>query len=362
MTAQPSMKDVATLAKVSIATVSNVLNRPHLVAPSTCSKVLQAIEELGFIRNETARQLRVGRSRTIGLVVLDITNPFFTDLARGVEDAANAEGLSVILCNTDEHVDKENRYLQLLAEQRVQGVLIVPVDIEGKWLSNLRDQRIPVVLLDRESPLLDQCSVSVDDVAGGRLAAQHLIALGHRKIAFIYDNLAMPQVADRRAGAVREASRSRVKISMIDGSPLNVAGGRRAGDRIAALAPDERPTAVICANDLIAIGLEHECIRRGIRVPVDLAIVGYDDIDFAESAATPLTSLRQPRHELGFTAAKLVLEEAYGASEHRHRHVVFEPELVVRSSCGGQALARSSQEKDDAEAPVGVSVGVVEGS
>jgi LacI family transcriptional regulator len=329
------MREVADRAGVSIGTVSNVLNRPHLVAESTSIRVRQAIADLGFVRNESARQLRVGRSRTIGLVVLDITNPFFTDIARGVEDAANAQGLSVILCNSDERAEKEDGYLQLLAEQRVQGVLIVPVG-DGPWLAYLREQGIPVVLLDRAASELDQCSVSVDDVAGGRLAAEHLIGLGHRKITFVCDHLRVRQVADRYAGILEAASAAGVEVALLDGAPLNVNGGRSAGSWIADTPIEERPKAVICANDLIAIGLEHECLRRGLQAPHDLAIVGYDDIDFAASAAIPLTSLRQPRHELGYTAAKLLLEESSDDPNHCHRHLVFTSELVVRESCGAR--------------------------
>jgi LacI family transcriptional regulator len=330
------MREVADRAGVSIATVSNVLNRPDLVAESTSIRVRQAIAELGFVRNESARQLRVGRSRTIGLVVLDITNPFFTDIARGVEDAANAEGLSVILCNSDERAEKEDGYLRLLAEQRVQGVLIVPVDSDGPWLAYLREQGIPVVLLDRASSEPEQCSVSVDDVAGGRLAAAHLIGLGHRKITFVCEHLGVRQVADRYSGIVEVASAAGVEVELLDGAPLNVGGGRIAGSRVADTPVADRPRAIICANDLIAIGLEHECLRRGLQTPQDVAIVGYDDIDFAESAAIPLTSLRQPRHELGYTAAKLLLEESSDEPGHLHRHLVFTSNLVVRESCGAR--------------------------
>ncbi len=334
---QPRIRDVADLAGVSVGTVSNVLNRPDLVAAATSNRVHAAIQALGFVRNESARQLRVGRSRTIGLVVLDIANPFFTDLARGVEDAASAEGLSVILCNTDEQIEKEDGYLRLLFEQRVQGVLIVPVDASSGRLGHLRNQGIPVVLLDRKSFARAECSVSVDDVAGGRLAAEHLISQGHRRLAFVCEHLGVPQVADRyqaAAAAALAAGPGAVELTLIEGAPLNVAGGRIAGGRLAEMSARQRPTGVICANDLVAIGLEHECLRRGVRIPEDLSIVGYDDIDFAESAAIPLTSLRQPRHQLGYMAATLLLEETTPERNHRHRHVVFEPELVVRESSG----------------------------
>src|SRR5262245_19896619 len=148
MGAPASIREVAERAGVSVGTVSNVLNRPDVVAPATRDRVRAAIAELGFVRNESARHLRAGRSRTVGLVVLDVSNPFFTDVARGVEDAASDAGLAVILCNSDESPSKERRYLSLLQEQRVQGVLITPVDAASDRLADLRARGIPVVLLD----------------------------------------------------------------------------------------------------------------------------------------------------------------------------------------------------------------------
>src|SRR6201986_4791750 len=179
-----SIREVAARAGVSVATVSNVLNRPEIVAQATRDRGNAAIRELGFVRNESARQLRAGRSRTIGLVVLDVANPFFTDLARGVEDEASKAGLAVILCNSDDQERKEKRYLELLEAHRVQGVLITPVVGAGSRLARLARRRPPVVLVDSRSPSRGQCSVAVDDVLGGDLAVSHLLDAGHEQIAF----------------------------------------------------------------------------------------------------------------------------------------------------------------------------------
>jgi len=195
-----SIRDVAGRAGVSVGTVSNVLNRPEVVSPATRERVLAAISDLGFVRNESARQLRAGHSRTIGLVVLDIANPFFTDVARGVEDVANAEGLAVILCNSDDHPDKEGAYLDVLTEQRVQGVLITPTAQLSPALESLRRRGVPVVLLDRQAPTPDQCCVAVDDVLGGRLAAAHLLERGHRRVGFIGGASARSQGPDPEGG------------------------------------------------------------------------------------------------------------------------------------------------------------------
>ena len=330
-----SIREVAAHAGVSVATVSNVLNRPEIVAQPTRDRVHASIRELGFVRNESARQLRAGRSRTIGLVVLDVANPFFTDLARGVEDEANKAGFSVILCNSDDQERKEKRYLELLEEHRVQGVLITPVAGASSRLARLQRRGIPVVLVDSRSPSRGQCSVAVDDVLGGDLAMSYLLTAGHERIAYISGPPAIRQVADRHEGALRalrRAGRPVEDLHVIDAGALNVGAGQKAGAEIAAMPARDRPAAVFCANDLIALGVLQEMTRNRIRVPEDISIVGYDDIDFAAAAAVPLTSVRRPRQQLGHTAARLLLDEAADDDTHQHRQVIFEPELVVRQS------------------------------
>ncbi len=317
-----------------MGTVSNVLNRPDAVTEGTRQRVLDAIAALGFVRNESARHLRAGHSRTIGLVVLDIANPFFTDVARGVEEAANAAGLAVILCNSDDLPAKESAHLDVLAEQRVQGVIITPTAELSPALELLRSRGVPVVLLDRRATGPDQCSVAVDDVHGGRLAADHLLERGHRRIAFVGGSSGLPQVQERHSGveqAIRETTGSDDALTVLSPAKLTVAGGREAAEQIIGLPAARRPTAAICANDLLALGMLQEMVRHGVRVPDDFAIVGYDDIDFAAAAAVPLSSVRKPRQELGRRAAELLIDEARGES-HLHEQQVFEPVLVVRES------------------------------
>ena len=329
-----SIRDVARRAAVSVGTVSNVLNRPELVSAARRESVRRAITELGFVPNESARHLRRGHGRTIGLVVLDVANPFFTDVARGVEDAANAAGLVVILCNSNEDRAREAGYLDVLEEQRVQGVLLTPVDGGAARLARLRERGIPVVLLDQRAPRKEFCSVSVDDRLGGQLAVGHLIDAGHRRIAFVGGPRSLRQVTDRHAGALAALRAADVPpTALVDvGTPsLNVAGGRDAVARILGMPTARRPTAVFCANDLLALGVLQELTRQRVAVPGRMAIVGYDDIEFASAAAVPLSSVRQPRDQLGRTAAELLVDEVRGA-DHQHRRVVFKPELVVRES------------------------------
>jgi len=328
----PSMKDVAAHAGVSLGTVSNVLNRPDVVAERTRGRVLDAITELGFVRNESARQLRGGTSRTLAYVVLDMRNPFFTDVAAGARGAADDAGLALYLCDGGEDRDRQATYLDLLEQQRVEGILITPVDGTDPRLTALAARGTPVVLVDRRSGG-EHCSVSVDDTLGGDLAVSHLLDTGHRRIAFVGGPRGIGQVADRISGAERAIARADAEpLIMLETARLDVAEGRRAGERLAGLPAARRPTAAFCANDLLALGLLQQMVRLGLTVPDDLAIVGYDDIEFAAAATVPLTSVAQPRQLLGRTAAELLLVEARRPTGHRHEQRVFEPELVVRES------------------------------
>jgi LacI family transcriptional regulator len=329
------MRDVARRAGVSVGTVSNVLNRPDLVATDTRRRVLDTIDALGFVRNESARQLRAGRSRTIGLVVLDVSNPFFTDIARGVETCATENGSVIMLCNSGQAAEREARYLDLLEEQRVQGVLITPVGTDYSRLDVLVKRGIPVVLVDRGTELPNLCSVAVDDVLGGFLAAGHLLERGHRRIAFAGGPLALRQVHDRHLGAVKaltDAGEDPSELRIFETTSLTLDAGRRAGEKIVDIPEARRPTAVFCANDLMALGVLQAVISHGLRVPGDIAIVGYDDIDYAAAASVPLSSVRQPRELIGRAATELLLDEISEGSSHQHRRVIFKPELAIRAS------------------------------
>ncbi|GAA2373020.1 LacI family DNA-binding transcriptional regulator [Nonomuraea africana] len=332
--ATTNIKEVAQLARVSVGTVSNVLNRPEIVSPATRERVFAAIRQLGFVRNEVARHLRVGRSRTVGLVVLDVANPFFADVAQGAEALADEHDTMVVLCNSAGDPTRERRHLDQLEQQRVLGILITPVETDNPRLLQLAARGTPVVLVDRAAHG-GQCSVSVDDRLGGQLAGNHLIERGHLRIAFVGGPPSFQQVADRHAGITSAVEAARgVTLETMSMPALSIAEGRAAGERIAALPPPSRPTAVFCANDLLALGLFQAMAAHGVRVPHDVAIVGYDDIDFAAASAVPLSSVRQPRELLGRTAIDLLLEEVEEPDRHRHRQVIFQPDLVVRESSG----------------------------
>lgn len=329
-----SVRDVAAAASVSVGTVSNVLNRPEKVSPETVARVLAAIDELGFVRNDAARQLRAGRSRSIGLVVLDVRNPFFTDVARGAEDRAVEDGMTILLGNSDENPDRERSYLDLFEEQRVHGVLISPMADDLPRLARLRARGVPVVLVDRESEDRSFSSVAVDDVVGGAQAVRHLVESGRRRIAFVGGPTGIRQVADRLEGARRAAAETAgVSLEVIETESTTVLEGRAAGERIRGRAPEDRPDAVFAANDLLAMGVLQALVMLGdARVPGEIALIGYDDIDFAQAAVVPLSSIRQPAWLIGYTAVDLLLREARHGADFVPDQVQFQPELVVRDS------------------------------
>jgi DNA-binding LacI/PurR family transcriptional regulator len=335
--ASNSVRDVAAEAGVSVGTVSNVLNRPDKVSAGTVARVQAAIELLGFVRNDAARQLRAGRSRSIGLVVLDVGNPFFTDLARGAEDRAAQAGLTVLLGNSDETLEREVAYLDLFEEQRVHGVLITPLGETGEQLTRLRRRGTPTVLVDRQIEDRSFSSVAVDDVFGGHLAATHLIGLGRTRLAFVGGQHNLRQVNDRLEGARRAvAEHPGVTLEAIDTTSLSVLEGRSAGETIRGRPVQERPDAVFAANDLLALGVLQAFSMLGeVRVPQDIALIGYDDIAFASAAVVPLSSIRQPSALIGSTAVELLLREADAGEDFVPEQVVFQPELVVRASTAG---------------------------
>lgn len=329
-----SVKDVAAAAAVSVGTVSNVLNRPEKVAPATVARVQAAIEQLGFVRNDAARQLRAGRSRSIGLIVLDSANPFFAEVARGAEERAAEHGISVLLGNSDQSPEREHAYLDLFREQRVNGVLLTPQLLDEPRAAALADAGVPVVLVDAELASGRLPSVAVDDVEGGHLAAAHLLAQGRRRLAFIGPP-SIRQVADRLEGARRAlVGAAGAQLEVIECDALTVLHGREVGEAIARRSAAERPDAVFCANDLLAVGvLQGAAILGSVRVPGDMALIGYDDIDFAQSTVVPLSSVRQPARAIGAAAVDALfaaLEDPAAAP----RHVRFRPELVVRASTG----------------------------
>lgn len=330
------VRDVAAHAGVSPATVSNALNHPEMVSPHTLARIQAAIDELGYIRNDAARQLRAGTNRAVGMIVLDIANPFFTDVARGVEDVLLAEQRPLILGNSAQEPRRETTYLDLFEQQRMSGVLITPVGDVLDRLRRLRDRGTSVVLVDRMTRLTEFSSVAIDDEMGGRIATEHLLRIGRRRIAFIGGPADLDQVSHRlsAARAAVEAHGSG-EIRFVETDAMNAGAGRTAAEQLLALPGNQRPDAIFAANDLVALGVLQALTLLGVKVPDDIAIVGYDDIDFAASAAIPLSSVRQPARAMGSTASTLLLDVIADPGASTVQHITLTPELTVRRSTSG---------------------------
>ena len=332
--ATTSIRDVARLAGVSVGTVSNVLNKPDEVSTESIARVQNAIEQLGYIRNDAARRLRAGVSATVGFVVLDGQNPFFNDVVRGAEDEASKNGIAILVGNTDEDSRREGRYLDLFEEQRVRGVLISPYGDINSRLQRLKSRDIPAVLVDRINVEGQFSSVAVDSVAGGQIAAQHLIDTGRRRIAFVGGPFEIRQVRDRLEGArvAVDNSEHDIDFEVITTAALTVDEGVLAGRRLLERPRHSRPDALFAANDLLALGLLQSLIVGGnLLVPEEISLIGFDDIAFAGAAAVPLSSVRQPSRMIGQTALRILLEEADDPGLIP-RQTVFRPELIVRQS------------------------------
>ncbi len=319
-----SVKDVAAAAGVSVGTVSNVLNRPDTVAEKTRARVEQAMTELNFHRNASARQLRAGVSHTVGAIVMDLGNPFYTELARGIEDRLATDDHTLILCSSDDDPRREARFLRLLAEQGVRGVLVTPMSTTKDRLATLRRLGIPSVLMDSNSH--QHASVGVDHVSGGRQAIRHLLERGHRRILFLAGPQELQQTRHRLQGAVESVQAAGLDpaevLHVVTLPNLTANDGERG--MIEALESGWGPSAVFCMNDIVALGAMRELRSRGLAVPTDMAVVGYDDLYLAAELMTPLTSVRQPMRQLGWAAADLLLTDT--------PHELFKPELIVRAS------------------------------
>ncbi|PJJ70744.1 LacI family transcriptional regulator [Diaminobutyricimonas aerilata] len=327
------IREVAVAAGVSQGSVSHYLNHPDRVSADKARRIQDAIDQLGFVRNNAGRQLRLGQSSTIAYLVPDVSNPFFASLAEGVEVAAARAGLAVFIANSNRDRAREDSYLELFQEHGVRGMLVAsPNPIEDR-LAAIRARGIPSVLVGQRASTPEQPSVSIDDVSGGYLAARHLIEAGCRRLAFVGGPLRIRQVADRLQGAsaaIREEPG--VTLEIIDVSSRIIAEGHEVAEAIVDRDPAARPDGVFAVNDLLAIGMVQTLVARGVRVPDELALVGYDDIEYAGSSIVPLTSVRPPHEEFGEAALDLLLAVSSDTEPPESTQLVFPPELVVRAS------------------------------
>lgn len=326
-----TMHDVATRAKVSVTTVSHVINETRPVSEELRARVLAAMDELGYRPNRLARSLRKGQTHTIGMIVPDNTNPFFAEVARGVEDTSFKHEHNLILCNSDGDLEKELVYTNVLAERQVDGILFVAAGISTEHIAALQKRRIPVVVVDRHIPDVAVDSVFTDNAGGGRQAVQHLIDLGHRRIACITGPSDVTPSAERVAGYrdVLAENGITVRDEYVVRGDFKYESGYRAAQHLMELAPS--PTAIFACNDLMAVGVISALSAMGLHIPEHLSVVGFDDVRLASFTIPPLTTIAQRKYEIGVIAATLLLERIVNP-ELPPRRELLETHLKVRQS------------------------------
>ena len=326
-----NIKDVALRAKVSVTTVSHVVNSTRFVKADTRERVELAVRELGFVPSGVARSLKQNTTHTFGVLIPNNSNPYFAEIIRGVENRCYAAGFNVILGNSDDDAERQAAYLRVLAEKRVDGLVLVASHGDAALRAVLREMRLPVVLLDREVPGLACDLVEVDHVAGGLMATRHLLELGHPWVACISGPPALSPSTQRRAGwkrALAEAGVERREGDLARGD-FSSRGGYLAMQALLKRTP--KPSAVFVCNDLMAFGALAAAGEAGLKVPEQLSIVGYDDIELAAFSTPALTTVAQPKRQIGTLAAELLLERLQDG-DREPRRVILEPQLKVRAS------------------------------
>ncbi len=342
----PTIRDVAERAGVAPITVSRVINNSGYVSPETRARVEAAIEELQYVPNSLARSLRFKRTHTLALVLTDITNPFWTTVARGVEDVASSQGFNVILCNTDESEGKQDEYLKVLLQKRVDGFLLVPASSTPEPIHLIQSQRIPVVVLDRRVPDVQVDVVRGDSEGGGYEITRLLLSMGHRRIAMLSGPKSVSTAADRVAGYRRALAEAGVPSDFemaYYGEYTQESGYRLAKLALSASPP---PTALFAANNFIAIGALQALREAGLRVPDDVSLVSFDDIPPAFVIEPFLTVVCQPAYEMGQAATQLLLSRLSGEAPEEPQEIVLPVEVIIRRSCC--PIARSERRSEPA--------------
>jgi len=327
-----TIKDVANRAGVSTMTVSRVINGSGYASPATRARVEQAVAELGYVPNAVARHLRSRRTKTLALVMSDITNPFFTTIARGVEDAAAGRGYAVMFANTDESESEEMEYLRMLAERQIDGVLLVPAGGSGEPYRLMRARSIPVVVLDRRVSVRQLDEVRCDSEAGAHDLVQHLTGLGHTRIGVITGRRNISTSIDRVAGYERALTEAGIDVDpgLIRYDSFSLAAGYDRARELLAIAPPV--TAIFAANNFIAFGALRALREANIAVPRDMSLVTFDDLPEGWHDDPFLTVLAQPAYDVGRRAAELLLDRLDGTGRSKRVVVILPGELIVRRS------------------------------
>lgn len=326
------MQDVARSAGVSASTVSHVINGSRFVSADTCQRVMRAMSDLNYQPNAVARSLRTKKTQMIALVIPDITNPYFPEVARGVQDEAENHGYVVVLCNTDRVFNREVRLLNTLRQQRVEGVILNPSEVTQEDMHRLRDVGIAVVLIGSQIDDPEFDLVMVDNVQGAADAVKLLINLGHRHIGLVGGPRATSSGMQRFEGYVRGLTEHGIPVdeNLIAECNFTYEGGHECMRRLLSLPTP--PTAVFVANDLMALGAMQAVEEAGLTIPNHVSVVGFDDIPEASRSSPKLTTISQPKYQTGVEAARLLFERTRRDHAPPRRKIVLEHALIVRES------------------------------
>ena len=328
MSRKPSLRDVAKQADVSVGTVSNVLNRPQQVSEETRQKVRSAIDMLGFVPNEIMRS-STKDSQVIGLILPLSNNPFYEELAKGIEDAVAKDGLRVLIGYSREDEAIELHLLSAMVDAGFKGVILTPVGAKNQVFEKFIDKNVRVGFISQTDEHVDQCSVSIDQVRGGYIGIEYLAKLGHKKIVWASGPAHHHQSNQRFVGITEAAKEFGIDLSAVESPSLDFQSGENMAPQIIAAG---LPDAIFAGNDSLALGIMNYFYRVGIDVPGQVSVIGYDNISYAESSLVPLTTVSQTPYQLGFTMGSQMMIEIASDKDHVHQHAIFQPQIVERSS------------------------------
>jgi LacI family transcriptional regulator len=326
---KPNVRDVAKQAKVSVGTVSNVLNRPATVSEETRLRVRNAIDMLGFVPNAQMKSSN-REPKVIGLILPLSDNPFYTELAQGIEDAVSKAGLRVLTGYSREDEAIELHLLTAMVDAGFKGVIITPVGPRNQVFEKFIEQNIKVGFFSQTDDQPEQCSVSIDQVHGGYIGLQYLHSLGHENILWISGPTHHHQSNQRFVGISLAAQELGIELQVLNSPSLDFISGEQIAPEILAL--PRRPDAIFAGNDALALGITNYLLKEGVRVPEDISILGFDNVSYAESAIVPLSTVSQTPYKLGHTMGEQMVAELNADESHLHQHVVFQPQIVERAS------------------------------
>jgi LacI family transcriptional regulator len=325
----PSLRDIAKQAKVSVGTVSNVLNRPLQVSAEKRERVRNAIDMLGFVPNA---QLKTSTrdTKVIGLILPINDNPFYSELSQGVEDAVAKSGLSVLIGYSREDSLIEFRIISSMIDAGFKGIIVTPVGPRNIVFEKFIENNVRVGYISQTDDEPEQCSVSIDQVRGGYIGLEYLYKLGHRKVLWISGPEHHHQSNQRFVGITQAATHLGVELSVMSSPSLDFISGEQIAPDILAL--PQLPTAIFAGNDALGLGVMNFLLKEGVKVPDDVSILGFDNVAYAESAIVPLSTVSQTPYQLGYTMGEQMLVEIEAKPGHIHQHVIFQPQIVERSS------------------------------